>query len=163
MGTLFAGACDLKVVLKVDLIPRVEILNGVERHRRWSDAEKRRIVEEALVPGACVADVARRHGVAKSLVFGWRRLARDAARNAAPVFLPIEIVGGSSTPVGARSPARVLQARCAKTKDKRPEGLIEIELRDGDRVRVDGRVDAEALRRVLDVLARSRRAGLAQG
>ena len=33
-------------------------------------------------------------------------------------------------------------------------GLIEIELRDGRRVRVDAGVDAEALGRVLDALAR---------
>ncbi len=56
---------------------RVEVLSGVERRRRWSDDEKARIAEEALGPGARVAEVARRDGVSASLVFGWRRLARD--------------------------------------------------------------------------------------
>ncbi len=53
----------------------VEILNGIERRRRWSDAEKRRIVGETLAPDAVIADVARRNGVAASLVFAWRRQA----------------------------------------------------------------------------------------
>ncbi|WP_080517375.1 transposase [Cereibacter sphaeroides] len=40
---------------------RQEILTGVERRRRWSDAEKRSILAEVGVNGARVADVARRH------------------------------------------------------------------------------------------------------
>jgi len=42
---------------------------GVERRRRWSKDEKARIVEETLAPGAMVCEVARRHGVAQSLLF----------------------------------------------------------------------------------------------
>lgn len=49
---------------------RVEVLIGVERRRQWSDAEKARIVEETLVTGARVAEVARRNAVSASLVFG---------------------------------------------------------------------------------------------
>src|ERR1700678_406322 len=49
---------------------------GVERRRRWSKAEKSRIVAETLMPGAVVCEVARRHGVAQSLLFTWRRQAR---------------------------------------------------------------------------------------
>jgi transposase len=56
---------------------RVEILNGVERRRRWSEADKRRIVEVTLGPDAVIADVARRNGAATSLVFAWRRQARE--------------------------------------------------------------------------------------
>ncbi len=42
--------------------------------RRWrSVAEKRRIVELTLVPGASVALVARTHGVNANQVFKWRR------------------------------------------------------------------------------------------
>ncbi|CUW39372.1 protein of unknown function [Magnetospirillum sp. XM-1] len=56
---------------------KVEVLAGVEHRRRWHWEEKTRLVEETLAPGATVAEVARRHGVAPSLLFYWRRQARD--------------------------------------------------------------------------------------
>jgi transposase-like protein len=43
---------------------------------RRSIAERRRIVEETLLPGASVAKVGRGHGVNANQVFGWRRLYR---------------------------------------------------------------------------------------
>ena len=55
---------------------RVEILNGVERRRRWSEDEKARIIEESFTPGAKVSDVARKHGVSRGLIFAWRKEAR---------------------------------------------------------------------------------------
>ena len=55
---------------------RVEILTGPGRRRRWSAEEKARIVEETLVPGARVSEVARRWQVCSQQVFGWRRAAR---------------------------------------------------------------------------------------
>src|SRR5271167_3876529 len=43
--------------------------------RRYRSAEeRRRIVEETLVPGTSVAIVARAHGVNANQVFGWRKL-----------------------------------------------------------------------------------------
>src|ERR1700690_2438196 len=66
---------------------------GIERRRRWSKDEKSRIVEETLMPGAVVSEVARRHGVAQSVLFTWRRLARTAepARRDDSILLPVEI------------------------------------------------------------------------
>jgi transposase len=61
---------------------RVEVLGGVERRRRWSSDEKTRIVEETLVPGAKISEIARRNGVSASLVFTWRRQARTAESSA---------------------------------------------------------------------------------
>jgi transposase-like protein len=49
----------------------------VER-RRWSLAEKQAIVAECQVAGASVSAVARRHGVATSQLFAWRRHYGDA-------------------------------------------------------------------------------------
>lgn len=45
--------------------------------RSWSLEERRRIVGEALAPGASVAAVARRHGLNANLVFKWIRRARE--------------------------------------------------------------------------------------
>jgi hypothetical protein len=42
---------------------RVEIITSVQRRRRWTAAEKVRIVEETFEPGMMVSLVARRHGV----------------------------------------------------------------------------------------------------
>jgi transposase len=39
---------------------RIEILNGVERRRRWSEDEKVRIIEESFTSGTKVLDVARK-------------------------------------------------------------------------------------------------------
>ncbi len=52
-----------------------EVVSGrAEGRRRWRTVEeKRRIVEEAMAPGASVAQVARLHGVNANQVFLWRR------------------------------------------------------------------------------------------
>ena len=126
---------------------RIEVLSGVERRRQWADDEKARIVEETLAPGARVAEVARRNTVSASLVFGWRRLARDGLLGrGGPSLMPVEIV----------APAPVLPAaqRPALSRSKRSSGLIEIELSQGRRLRVGADVDGDALRRVLDALER---------
>ena len=121
---------------------------GVERRRRWSRDEKARIVEETLAPGAVVSEVARRHGVAQSVLFTWRRLARTAARPSernGSILLPVEIDATAPLSDAAR-PSR------PATSGRRRPGVIEIELGSGNRVRVDNDVDADALRRVLSVL-----------
>ncbi|RYB04372.1 IS66-like element accessory protein TnpA [Lichenibacterium ramalinae] len=123
---------------------RVEVLSGVERRRQWSDDEKARIIEETLVPGARVAEVARRNAVSASLVFGWRRLARDGLLGrGGPALVPVEIV----------APMPALPAPSVP-RPRRSAGLIEIELSQGRRLRVGPDVDGDALRRVLDALDR---------
>ena len=122
---------------------------GADRRRRWSKAEKARIVVETLAPGAVVSEVARRRGVAQSLLFTWRRLARttDPAGRGGSILLPVEI---DATPPPLSEAAR--PSRPA-TSGRRPKpGVIEIELGSRSRVRVDNDVDADALRRVLSVL-----------
>jgi transposase len=43
---------------------RLEVLEGPTGRRAWPDDVKGRIVAESFEPGARVADVARRHGMA---------------------------------------------------------------------------------------------------
>lgn len=64
-------------------------LTGPERRRRWSDEQRERILAEAFRSGARVCDVARRHDVARSLIYQWRRA---ALRQAEPVFVPAVVV-----------------------------------------------------------------------
>jgi len=51
-----------------------EIITDGGRRRRWSAADKLRIVEETLEDGASLSVVARRNGVAPNLLYRWRRL-----------------------------------------------------------------------------------------
>ncbi|MGI4946019.1 MAG: IS66-like element accessory protein TnpA [Janthinobacterium lividum] len=127
----------------------VEIITGRERRRRWSTQEKLRIVGETHEPGACVGDVAARHGVCASLVFTWRRQVRQGVLTAAevPTFVPVRMLEPATTAVAA--PSAVAPSLVAS-----PAGLIEIELGDGRRVRVGSDVNLPALRRVLAALGR---------
>src|SRR3954469_25182999 len=52
---------------------RVEVITSVQLRRRWSTAEKVRLVEEAMQPGSSVSFVARRYGLSPSLLFRWKR------------------------------------------------------------------------------------------
>ena len=131
---------------------RVEVLGGLERRRRWSQDDKARIVEETLVPGAKVTDVARRNGVAASVVFTWRRQARTVVK-VGPCFAPVQIAAAVGTgEENSKHPPeddrRMRQLPAARN------GLIEIDLGNRRRIRVDAQVDPEALARVLDVLER---------
>jgi transposase len=49
---------------------------GPERRRRWTAAEKARIVEESLAVGANAAEVARCHDIHRNQLYAWRWQAR---------------------------------------------------------------------------------------
>jgi len=72
---------------------RQEILTGVERRRRWSDAEKRSILAEVGVGGARVADVARRHDLTRQHIYQWRAEFRRRGESLTEEadFLPVEM------------------------------------------------------------------------
>jgi transposase len=72
---------------------RVEVITSVQRRRRWSTAEKVRMVEEAMQPGLSVSYVARRHGVAPSLLFAWKRRMLEGGFQA--VAADEDVVGAS--------------------------------------------------------------------
>jgi transposase len=131
---------------------RVEVLGGLERRRRWSQDDKARIVEETLAPGAKVTEVARRNGVAASVVFTWRRQARTVER-VGPCFAPVQIAAAVETSENNPKPASEDDRRMRPSPAAR-NGLIEIDLGNRRRIRVDAQVDPDALARVLDVLER---------
>jgi transposase len=131
---------------------RVEVLGGIERRRRWSSAEKMRLVEETLEPGAQVSEVARRNGISASLLFTWRRQSRAVEAPAVPRFAAVQIAGPVPVAEIAKPPSdERLQSRPVASSRS---GLIEISLGGGRRIRVDASFDAAALARVLDVLER---------
>jgi transposase len=130
----------------------VEIITGRERRRRWSVADKLRILAECDAPGVQVAEVAARHGVYRSLVFQWRRQARDGLLVAEPVpeFVPVHVAAADRRDEILLEP----EPTPPLPPSSRKAALIEIELPDGIRVRVGEEVGLVALRRVLAALRR---------
>jgi transposase len=61
---------------------RVEVLVGVQRRRRYTAEQKMAFVQEATQPGMTISYVARRHGIAPSLIFGWRRRMSEGGKEA---------------------------------------------------------------------------------
>jgi transposase len=85
------------------------------------------------------------------VVFTWRRQARTVEK-AGVCFTPVRIdaadPGSEDAKLLPEDDRRVRPVPAART------GLIEIDLGNRRRIRVDAQVDAEALTRVLDVLER---------
>ena len=115
-------------------------LRVVRRRRRlWSDEEKRSICLQTTAPDISVALVARRYAMNANLIFAWLRDARFAPEGVqsaadAPCFLPVEIVAH------------------VRRDDERPpnsDGVIEVELAGGHRLRISGSYDPEALVRLI--------------
>jgi transposase len=118
-------------------LQRVEVITGVGRRRRWSPEAKARIVLESQQPGAVVSELARRHGMTPQQLFGWRREARDAGRDA---------VCGSPRPATAFAPIVVAAAV--------DQGQIEIAI-GGALVRLRGGFDARTLAALLQAVRAS--------
>lgn len=128
----------------------MEIITGVERRRRWRLDEKLRIVAELERPGACFAEVARRHDVSRGLLWNWRRQVRSGklVPSEAAQFLPVQVLADAA---GAQ-PSRPVATVPPRKQTGASDATIEIALPDGTTVRVGRDVGAAALRRVLGVL-----------
>ncbi len=131
---------------QVAVIPRDKQGSVAPVRQRRSIAEKRRIVEETLLPGASVAKVARAHGVNANQVFGWRRLylaGRLGEQKPGIKLLPVRVSEGKSAPV-------VVEHRVTDCSQPQP-GTIHIELRQAQ-VRIEGSADAALVRVLLECL-----------
>lgn len=140
------------------------VIVRTERRRRYSDAEKAAIVAESLRPDVTVTSVARRHGIAKSVIYNWRANRREAeaiAREALE-FIPcgqfVEAIADTSAPAiilegpePSVGPSVADVAASPPTEAPRA-GTIAIELGNGARLTVDSFVNEKALARVLRAL-----------
>src|SRR5947199_9478709 len=59
---------------------QAEMVTSVRQRRRWSRAEKERIVAAAMEPGAVASAVAREVGIQASQLFHWRQQLHGAPR-----------------------------------------------------------------------------------
>lgn len=127
---------------------RVEIFGGQPR-RRWSVEAKRRLVAETLVPGATVHAVAQRHGVNTSQLFTWRKRFRAdvsfaTTRSPGPAFAAVELAPEVAAEPASETPPVVDTVASG--------GAIEIELPQGERVRISGTVDPAVVTAALRAL-----------
>ena len=127
----------------------LQVRVGRTKQRRRTIQERREIVEETLEPGASVARVARARGVNANQVFAWRRQYRQGLLgegNAETVnLLPVHVTGAT-----VRKTDGQLRRQAAR-RTTEAVGTIQVELPKGY-LRISGRVDAEALRAVLEQL-----------
>lgn len=125
------------------MVQRVEVITGKERRRRWSDEEKSRLVAACCEPGAIVAHVARRHGVAESCLYSWIKGMKRANGGELPQLLPVSIAGAAATEPFA-SPS--------VPTDRPAVGRAVIVLSDGTRLEIDAGYPAGALRTLIGAL-----------
>lgn len=133
-----------------------EIVARVERRRQWTLEEKAALMAEVEAAGGQVSAVARRHGISKSLLYNWRSAWRAAAGAAAARATSAVSAGfiqlGVLTEATEQLALPAASARCPRGAGlslAERVGVIEIDLPDGVRVRVDDHVSEKALRRVL--------------
>src|ERR1700690_1519102 len=112
-----------------------------EARRRWSRAEKVAMVSQIV--GSTVSAVARRHHIAPSLLFRWKREFGGTASGepAGPAFVRIALPGPVMSEDAGTMPAAGAD-----------EGAIEIVLTGDRRVIVGKNADTATLRRVIAVL-----------
>ncbi|HET7057610.1 MAG TPA: transposase [Nitrospiraceae bacterium] len=105
---------------------------GAAGRRRFSEEDKRRIVDEASQPGCSVSQTARRYGIAVRVLFRWKE-----AMKPEPIFAPVQVT--DAAPV-AESPATPSIPG------------IEVELVGRRRVRFERDADPETVRRLVRLL-----------
>jgi transposase len=115
---------------------QVEVIDSARRRRKWSRADKERIVAAAMEPGAVASAVAREAGIQASQLFRWRQQLRGpaAARFAS---LTLEVPPDAA-------PVTVLPIA---------PGVIEVEFATGARLRIRGPVDPPIVSAVMQALA----------
>ena len=111
------------------------------KRRYRSTQERRQIVEETFQPGASVAVIARQHGVNANQVFHWRKLYREGRLEVGPAAAQLVPVRISEVVSGEQAPPKFYA------------GVIVVELGRA-RIRVEGAVDVESLRLILERVGR---------
>jgi len=120
---------------------QVEVITSVQRRRRWSRAEKERIVAAAMEPGAVASEIARAAGIHTSQLFRWRQqLCERAQIPAAFNAVAIAPAPGPVSPSSSES-----------------AGVIEIEFATGGRMRISGPVATSTVSALIKALAKSKR------
>jgi transposase len=95
-------------------MPKVDIITGEQRHRRWTIEEKQSIVAAAFSPGIRPMDIAKRANISSGQLYTWRKELLEA---------------------GVASFSRVVAVTDPVKEPKEPVPAIELEI-NGHRVRI---------------------------
>jgi transposase len=120
----------------------VEVLRGPERRRRWTSAEKLRIVEESLAASSSVVEFARQRDVHPNLVHAWRRQAKTgelSSPDGEARFVPVSVAARSDVSVTPES-------------DAGAGSRIEVVLRNGRVLRLSDRAAPGRVAQLADAL-----------
>jgi|SRR5215204_6016310 len=134
-------------------MPRLEIFTGTERRRRWPDADKLRILEEAAVPGISAASVARRHDILPQQLYQWRRqfgvssAGQWKGAGDGVAFLPLELIAADRRAEGGCDVPSFLPSSTSSSG----KPVAEVVLRNGRLLRVAPSIDAECLQRLIQI------------
>jgi transposase-like protein len=121
----------------------------VRKRRGYSDADKRRIIEEASCENASISGVARKYGISTSLMFQWRKqLGMGPMHRIVPVTITdtpdglADLSAMTSRPTTLPAPVIVDRATPA----------IEVELSSGRRLRFERDTDPKTIEHLVTLL-----------
>ena len=100
------------------LMSEIEIIADGGRRRRWSAADKLRIVEETMFDGESISAVARRNGVAPNLLYRWRKLMLEGG----------SIAVAADDSVTGNKAVRDMQARIRELERQLGRKTMEVEI-----------------------------------
>ena len=131
---------------------RVEVITSVERRRRWSAAEKARLVAAMDEPGAVVTEIARSAEADASLLYRWRRELKGGRKT--PTFVPVRLARDVSDGAPGNAPACTLPPPSSRA----PPAQSSITIAFGVEVRmtIEGAPDASTLANVIGALTPDR-------
>jgi transposase-like protein len=111
------------------------LLNRIAATARWTEAQAREVLAAVVASGLGVAEFAARHGVQAQRIYLWRRKlgASDKQLARRPMF--VEVAPRLSAPAGGR---------------------YEITTPHGETLRIEGPVDAQAVRSLVAILREGR-------
>lgn len=119
--------------------------------RNFRTADKKRIVAEALAPGASISAVARRYGIDRPLLYRWKRELVSPAPD--PVFLPVTLSDASAPAQESLMESSVPPPPVpAAVIVERSREEIEVKLVCGRRVRFAQGTDPGTVRAMVEML-----------
>jgi transposase len=112
----------------------IEVREARPPRRRFSEDDRARVVSEAMMPGASVGAIGRRHRICPSLIYRWRRelLGRERGERSAGSFVQVDVAPSAASPSDAPLP-----------------GIVEVMAPSGHVIRLTPPIDPRVLKAVL--------------